>query len=155
MSRLGFYDRLLASTDDGAQSNEPRAFDCVNQFQERLRADLELLLNARARWNAFPETLSHTRDSVLNYGLPDISTVNLLEAQSQARFCNQLANAIERFEPRVEHVVVTLKDPGNHSNRAVSFVIEARVRQSNGYHELLFDSHLEPDTQRLNIETVL
>lgn len=100
-------DRLVddeATLRPSASRDRGRAYDKVLspwQYRQSVLRDLRWLLNTQALpaaegVEAFPEVAA----SVLNYGLPDLSS-RMLGGISDAELERVIARAIERFEPRI------------------------------------------------------
>lgn len=70
--------------------------------------DLNALLNTRRGANLIPEEFQAVSASLLNYGLPDISSYNLGGDPQGLR--RDIETAIRTFEPRLSGVTVTVED---------------------------------------------
>jgi type VI secretion system protein ImpF len=81
-------------------------------------------------------------ESAFNFGLPDITNLSADSSETPARLRRYIEGAIERFEPRLTRVRVTLRDAGDPTDRRVQFLIEADLR-------------VEPDPERVEFDTVL
>jgi type VI secretion system lysozyme-like protein len=93
---------------------------------EILRRELEMLLNTRCDREPTPE-LGELASSVLAYGLPDLSHVDLRDPARAAGLCALVRDRIAAFVPRLTDVSVRLARPG--AVGAVRLRIEGRWRQ--------------------------
>lgn len=86
-----------------------------SSVRESIVRDLSRLLNTRAPlFGPVPERASHT---VLNYGVPDFSSLNPRSESDAAGLSALIAERISRFEPRLAEVRVMLtKNPESHNS---------------------------------------
>jgi type VI secretion system protein ImpF len=111
-------------------------------LKESIRRDLERLLNTR---QPHPDELGGyelTRNSVLNYGLPDLNSLNTSSRAHLQQVQVAVQNCIELFEPRLEEVTVSVehRDLGK---REIRFHIEARLVVHQMTDTVSFDSLLD------------
>ncbi|CAL93914.1 type VI secretion system baseplate subunit TssE [Azoarcus olearius] len=97
-------DRLMA-TGGGAGTTAPTA----DTLRTALARDLEALLNTRATC-ALDATSEFPRasGSLLTFGLPDFDSLNLHGAPDRRRLTDEVRRAIERNEPRLARVQVSM-----------------------------------------------
>ena len=129
-------------------STEPQAGRSLHpaQLKELVKRDLEWLLNSKRDLVEPPEGLNHLGGSLLTYGLPDISTSSLANAEDQDRLRRAIEATIARFEPRLAHVVVSLIE-GRALDRSIRFRIEALLRIEPTPEPVTFDSVLKLPTK--------
>jgi len=130
-------DRLTQVEEWPATRNKSVRF-----FRDALKRDLEWLLNTRkpplpelAAWPA-------ARDSVINYGLPDISALGLSSASDQRALRLAIEAALRIFEPRLTDVHVTLES-SDTVDRRLRFHIEGNMKLDPAPEEISFDTVLE------------
>jgi len=100
--RLSILDRLTAPTP--GRSDAALQGIGVRELKQEVARDLEWLLNTRT-WlspeqNAL-EGLEEARESLLTYGIPDLSTYSWANPQDCQRIANLVETAIRVFEPRL------------------------------------------------------
>lgn len=100
----------------------------VEQTRQVVLRDLEELFNSintfRSNGAAFPET----QDSIVAYGLPDLASIEAVSAEQRTTIGKAIKKAIERFEPRLRAIRVTLLDPEEDLARgAIRFRVDARL----------------------------
>jgi type VI secretion system protein ImpF len=118
-------DRLLDDAPDQPQQGIALYFDLSN-FKAALARDLEALLNTRAiAPNDLFEQYPLSACSVLNYGIPDLSGLSLLNPDDKELLRKHVQRAIEQHEPRLSQVSVTLDTPGSHTERLLHFRVDA------------------------------
>ena len=80
----------------------------ANDLLETLRRDLENLLNARRRTPTMPDDLPIARDSMLAFGLPELSSLRADTHEDWQAVGARLKEALERHDPRLRDVQVTV-----------------------------------------------
>lgn len=113
---------------------------------ESVRRDLEALLNTRQTQGDLPSYYVELTHSVFTFGVPDVSILSALVLDGETEMGPLLAELIERFEPRLREIRVTLtdKDP---RGRELRFHIEGRLRVE-PFPELGFETVVELTTGR-------
>jgi len=111
-------------------------------FKDALRRDLEWLLNTRQPH--LPELAGFTaaKATVINFGLPDISSLGLLSAADHKSLRLAIEVCIRNFEPRLMDVHVTLES-SDTVDRKLRFHIEGNMRLDPAPEEISFDTVLE------------
>jgi type VI secretion system protein ImpF len=127
---VSVLDRLLAGED--ASAVETRSYrKAIAALRSSVLRDLEALLNARigadprAR-NPF-EGNSNVEGELLRFGLPDLTLIDLRNERKRDGLRLLIADAVQRFEPRLVDVRVTVRGTGEHKG-STRFLIEARLR---------------------------
>jgi type VI secretion system protein ImpF len=112
-----------------------------SSIRESVVRDLSRLLNTRAPlFGPVPERAAH---SVLNYGVPDFSSLSPRSEQDAAGLSALLADRIACFEPRLTDIrVVLIKNPESHNSLiglVYASLILGKVREPVSF-PLLFDA---------------
>lgn len=130
-------DRLTQVEDWPATRNESVRF-----FRDAVKRDLEWLLNTRKP--PLPELSSRpaVRDTVINYGLPDISSLGLSSSSDQRALRQAIEVSLRVFEPRLMNVHVTLES-SDTVDRRLRFHIEGSMNMDPAPEEIAFDTVLE------------
>ena len=134
-----------------ADSDEQDQRQVLTVYQQDIQHDLEELLNTRFRILTVDPHLKHTQQSLLNYGLPDLSTINVTDANSRAIFCRQMQEAIQHYEPRLKSIVVTFKEQLHKNQQTIQFKIEAQLTFAE-HISITLDSALEPLSRKVHLE---
>jgi type VI secretion system protein ImpF len=108
-----------------------------------VKRDLEALLNTIRIADKVPEAYTELRDSLWLYGLPDINSISLQNAQDEDRLLRGLERAIQLFEPRLARVRVTSYDRVVKSRQVVEFHLEAMLMIEPAPERIAFDTVLE------------
>lgn len=129
-------DRITAVEDWPATRAQSLRF-----FKEALKRDLEWLLNTRQpplELAAYPLA----KASVINYGLPDISSLGLSSASDHRRLRVAIETCLANYEPRLTDVRVTLQG-SDTTDRRLRFHIEGNMKLDPAPEEISFDTVLE------------
>ncbi len=152
--RPSILDRLLDDDPDNQSEVDVGREQKLADLRTSVRRDLEKLLNTRYRVVEPPEELENLENSLLNYGLPDLATVNTLDISKKNEFTQNLENLLKNFEPRFKSVRVNFTENQNKTDRTLRFSIEATIYADPYPEVVIFDSILEPVTRTVNVEEV-
>jgi type VI secretion system protein ImpF len=138
-----------------SQGNSRPSSDMLLQsLRESVRYDLECLLNTRYRCVSANEKYTHLQSSLLNYGLPDLSTVNLSSHVGRHKFCRQIEQTITKYDPRIRRVKVTTESNIDTDDPTIRFRVEAKLFANPAPETIVFDSSLNPVTQLVAVNEV-
>ncbi|KMJ49743.1 type VI secretion protein [Vogesella sp. EB] len=135
-------DRLLDDQPDLSHGSEQLLFE-LPQFRRSLARDLEALLNTRIM--AQPELYAAhplADDSMLQFGIPDLSGISLLNPDDRELLREQLRRAIEVHEPRLSRVRVNLDAP-RELERHLRFRVDAVLKVHPHRPPVSFDATLQ------------
>ncbi|MBL8837453.1 MAG: type VI secretion system baseplate subunit TssE [Alphaproteobacteria bacterium] len=144
--QLSLLDRLIDSQPDSRSDAPVTGRQSLTQVRAAVRRDLEALLNARARYRAWPDSLGEIGRSVVSYGLPDRAVAAMSGGHWRERLRKAIEDAIRKFEPRLIGVVVTVIDDASGIDRSIRFRIEATINLDPAPEPVTFDSQLDPTT---------
>ena len=114
--------------------------------------DLQALLNTRSALS--PASLvpyPTVSSSIVNYGLIDFAGMCMNSDADQQEICRAVRLAIERHEPRLHKVAVSLRATQEGINR-VDFVITARLKSAPLTEPISFNAVFRPSLQQYFIE---
>lgn len=135
-------DRLVGA-DRKWDGTRPTGWsDSLDVIKRGLLRDLQWILNTRQTSEPAEDPFEYLKQSVFNFGLPDITTLSASSSETPARLRRYIEDAIEMFEPRLTDVRVTMSDRGSSKDRRVQFLIEAEL-------------DVDPDPERVEFDTVL
>lgn len=145
-------DRLL--DDEPAVSREPpttRRQD-LRALEKSVARDVEALLNSRHETlEELPAEFEELNRSLLTYGLPDLTSLSLLNNDDRNRIRRAVEEAISNFEPRLQRVRVNLEAPREH-DRGLRFRIDALLRVDPTPEPVTFDAVLQLNTQQYVVQ---
>lgn len=114
----------------------------LRRLRASLRRDLEWLLNTRRPIIDLPEWCHEVENSLLRFGIPDLTSYSLGTARDQSKLIALLEDTIGAFEPRLRNVTVNLL-PVNSKARILKFQIEGLLRLESGAERIQFDTTLD------------
>jgi len=150
--RPSVLDRLL--NDPGPQ--ERRRSTTLRQVRSHVARDLEWLLNTRIsplpEWAAFREAY----DSVLTYGIPDLSTISHSSSDDRQELAAQLQSTIQRFEPRLipRSVHVEVSELPSVTEFRLRYRISATLLIEPIREPVLYDTDFDLESQSLSVREV-
>lgn len=145
----GLFDRL-DDTDEPPSGNrrEARARSVEHALRSVTR-DLQALLNTRCGVHqASFSPLPAVSGSILNYGLIDFAGMCMNSDTDQQEICKAVQLAIQRHEPRLHKVLVSLRGAINR----VEFVITAQLKHASMPEAMSFNAVFRPSLQQYSIE---
>ncbi len=130
-------DRLMEVEDWPSTRSQSTRY-----FRDALKRDLEWLLNTRQP--PMPELASYpgAKISVINYGLPDISSLGLNNASDHRALRLAIEACLRNYEPRLMNVRVSLEG-SDTVDRRLRFHIEGSMKLDPAPEEIAFDTVLE------------
>lgn len=152
--RPSVLDRLFDNVTHNTRDYDSDHHQLLKQLRNSIRRDLELLLNTRfyisEPSNSFPEL----DKSLLNYGLPDLATVNIIDIDKRNEFSRKLEETLSYFEPRFKSVRVSFLGNTDKSDRTLRFRIDAVIYADPLPEAVVFDSILESSTHTVSVKEV-
>lgn len=150
--RPSILDRLFDDEPDNSNEIDLGQHQKLKQLRSSVRRDLESLMNARYRVMQPGEEFEELDTSLLNYGLPDLATVNITDLDKRKEFTSRMEKILKEFEPRFKDVNVSYLDNKDNTDRTLRFRIDATLYADPSPEVVVFDSILEPVTRNINIE---
>ncbi len=126
----------------------------VEKMSLIVRRDLEDLLNTLHAYHKFPAGFPETEDSLLTYGLPDLASLESISSGQRASIAKMIQKAINRHEPRLRSVKVTVL-PGEADliRSAVKFRVNARLAVDPAP-EIAFETILDVGSGKYDVQRV-
>lgn len=136
-------DRLLDDHPrEQVESHLHQHFD-LNRLKRAVARDLEALLNSRnVNLEEDIERFPLARQSVIDFGITDLSSLSLLDPGDRAYLRDKIRITLERHEPRLERVVVSLDAPAG-SERMLRFRVDALLKVLPSRPPVSFDATLQ------------
>lgn len=135
-------DRLMSSDEDPFAGSVSWR-ESVERFKRSIRRDLEWLLNTRRVSEPVPEQYREVQHSMYNFGVPDITSLSRDSPDTYVRLQRYVQEAIERFEPRLAQVQVTLVRGSDAERNELHYRIEALLRMDPTPEQVAFDTLIE------------
>ena len=150
--RPSILDRLLDDDPASSVDSEQDRHLQIKNLRNSVRRDLENLLNTRLRVVDPGDEYGELGVSLLNYGLPDLATINTGDQQQRKQFIEQLETMVMAFEPRFKTVTINFQENTDQLDRTLRFRIDAVLYADPSPEIVVFDSILEPVSRTVNIE---
>ena len=150
--RPSILDRLFDDEPDNNHDFDHGQHHKLKQLRSSVRRDLESLMNARFRVMEPGEEYQELEKSLLNYGLPDLATINITDLDKRKEFTSKMEKILKEFEPRFKDVNVSYRDNKDNTDRTLRFRIDATLYADPSPEIVIFDSILEPLTRSISIE---
>jgi type VI secretion system protein ImpF len=154
MPMASVLDRLLDEEPDVSREPARSRNQALRELRQAVRRDLEYLLNTRHSYLRWAPALKEVDQSVLNYGLSDITGSGLSSAKDREEFCRTLQGILRRYEPRFKTVTVRLLENAAALDRTLRFRIDALLRVDPAPEPIVFDSMLEPSNSAFVVKGV-
>jgi type VI secretion system protein ImpF len=133
-------DRLIdLDPEHQVEAHLTRA-ESLRRLRASVRRDIEWLLNT-IRVSEAPENLNELRNSLYTFGIPDIASMSLENAQDGNKLLRGLERAISQFEPRLSNVHVSTHDAISRKQMYIEFRIDAVLM-------------IDPVPERLSFDTI-
>ena len=150
--RPSILDRLIDQEPHVDREATRSATQKLADLRQSVRRDLENLLNTRYRVVEPPEDLEQLNVSLLNYGLPDLATINISSVEKKREFTRDLERILREYEPRFKSVKVTPMENREATDRTLRFRIDAVLWADPAPQVVVFDSVLEPISRSVNVQ---
>ena len=144
-------DRLLDEHPDESRDRPKSRGQPLIELRNAIRRDLEALLNTRQRHLSWPSGLTELNHSLVNFGIPDVTRIDVATQQDRENFCRELEAAIRRHEPRFQSLKVVMLDNAEPLDRTLRFRVEALVYADPTPESMVFDSSLDPVTHNFSV----
>ncbi len=141
-------DRLLDDAPRNPQDVPQTASQLLTVIREAVRRDLENLLNSRCLPSS--RDLEQLQDSLVNYGLPDFTSLG--GPRDRLAFCEIIKSAIQRCEPRLRGIVVEPLTEADDAARPLTFRIAATLHVEPWSAPIVFDSYLDATNGSMDVK---
>jgi type VI secretion system protein ImpF len=148
-------DRLLDDHPEESRESAWRDVQVIRVLKASLCRDLQNLLNAHRLLAVIPEAYTELKTSLLNYGLPDLQSMEVREDHDLGLLCRLIEESIQAFEPRLQGVRVrpVIEAEGKKPiDRRVRFEIEAVLVVEPLREPVLFSSSLDVASGEFAVE---
>lgn len=144
-------DRLLDDEPDVRRDPPQPAHQVLREVKQAVCRDLQNLLNTRRRCVPWPPDLAELEQSLVDYGMPDFTAVNMGGSDGPEQLRRLLEAVIRRFEPRFKAVQVLLLESADPLDRTLRFRIDALLHAVPAPEPVTFDSALETATGTVEV----
>ncbi|WP_236943670.1 type VI secretion system baseplate subunit TssE [Jeongeupia sp. USM3] len=135
-------DRLLDDEPEQTRGGGWLSFD-LPDFKRALARDMEALLNTRTMdFSELFDAHPLAAESMIGFGIPDLSGISLLDPEDREFLRERIRKAIERHEPRLSRVRISLETP-RELERALRFRVDAILKVHPHRPPVSFDATLQ------------
>ena len=120
------------------------------ELRDSVQRDLQNLLNTRVRFLSPHNRLRDIQDTIVNYGLPDLTSQPLNSEQGKQEFAAWIERTVKRYEPRFKSVKVT-PVPRSDTVGGVTFRVDAILYADPAPEDVSFDSTIDPLTKSISL----
>jgi len=152
--RASILDRLIDNEPQSNTDSDANKYHKLKNLRNSVRRDLENLLNTRYKIMQPAEEYKEVELSLLNYGLPDLATINMSDVDKKKEFIENFETILREYEPRFKSIKVSYLDNSDKIDRTLRFRIDATLYADPYPEVIIFDSILEPVTRSINVKEV-
>jgi len=145
-------DRLIDHEPDAKRESARSRSQVIRELKVSVREDLEHLLNTRVRCVPFPPALKELKQSLVNYGIPDLTGSSLGTSKEREEFCRVIQGVIGQFDRRLKKLSVRLGEQTESLDRAIRFTIDAVLQAEPNPEPIVFDSTLQLATGTFEVK---
>ncbi len=110
-------------------------------YRDGIKRDVEWLLNSRRPFIPDLENYTEAANSVMNFGLPDLSQFGGVKHAPEA-LAKSITDTLRRFEPRIRDPLVSVTRTDDIA-RSVRFHVDGQLIFENADEDISFDTLLE------------
>jgi type VI secretion system protein ImpF len=144
-------DRLIDLEPRSHRDVLPTRAESVRDLRRAVQRDLDNLLNSRNSFFDLSSDFAEAGQSVLTYGLPDFSALNLASPRDQNRLRQAIETTIRTFEPRLTGIVATIT-PQPAADRSLRLHIDARLIMDPSPTPVSFDIVMPLHTRKYEVK---
>jgi type VI secretion system protein ImpF len=145
-------DRLLDYEPGVSREPARSRHQLLRELKQSVCRDLENLLNTRVRCVPWPPGLKEVQQSLVGYGIPDLTGASLGTKAERQEFCQIIKTVIDRFDPRLKKLSIRLIDPSGAVDRTIRFQIDAMLQAEPAPEPITFDSSLRLSTGTFEVK---
>jgi type VI secretion system protein ImpF len=146
---LSLFDRLIDDAPDELQEPAEDEESAFSRLKLGLRRDLEGLLNGKRPFSGWLAASPEAADTVIGFGLPDLSTEDFGTAAARERIRRMIATCIRTYEPRLARIEVEVD--GAPTSTGVRFRINAVLRVAEYEEAVIYDARLRPSDRAIAV----
>jgi type VI secretion system protein ImpF len=144
-------DRLIEYGENETPVDLGSRGQSLSEMQESVRRDLQDLLNTRQSATEMYPADAELAQSVLSYGLPDLTTLNPTVGDQRRLLQQTVEQTIRRFEPRLMEVRVTTAAVDPSSGRGLRLNVEALLKVAPAPLPVSFDTVVQPGSSEWRV----
>ena len=146
------FDRLIDDNPSVAEESPHSHRQLLFELKQSVRRDLQNLLNTRWKCNVWPPDYEELELSLVNYGIPDFSGVNMGGPENQKRLIEIVERAIEFFEPRFVQFSLVATNSENESDRTLRFKIDGHLHAQPSPEPVSYDTSMDISSAEFEVK---
>jgi type VI secretion system protein ImpF len=146
-------DRLLDDEPDRSVEPEWARAQGVFELRDNVKRDLESLLNCRQTRPDLVDNEDELAVSMLTFGLPDFTSIGGSGGDDQETLRRAVERTVERFEPRLKHVDVSVTPAKTSYERSLHLTISAMLWIDPEPIPISFDTIVQTATGTCEVKT--
>lgn len=139
-AQLPLLDRLIDPEPALATDRTLSTQAAMELLRAGVCRDLEELLNTRRRWRSWQPGLSHLKQSLVAYGLPDFASGAFNDQRRRDELRQLVEECIRTFEPRITNLKVSLVEATDKTSGTLRLRIDAMLRADPAPEPIIFDT---------------
>jgi type VI secretion system protein ImpF len=158
--RPSLLQRLIGEDGEARPTEDLRIG--LRELRREVLRDLEALLNTRVALHGSFDEHPEVRDSILAYGMPDVSTFSQSSENDMKHLTELIADIVRRFEPRLDGRSVRVEratdeaaalsgKPAQEPITNVRFRIHAVLHVEPLREHVTFDTRIEMETGAVHV----
>jgi len=145
-------DRLIDHDPQVSHEASRNRSQLLRDLKQAVRRDLENLLNTRIRCVPYRYEFKELKQSLVNYGIPDLTGLSLGGPKEREEFRRTIQAVIRQFEPRLKKLEVRIIDQADTIERTIRFHIEAVLQAEPAPEPIAFDSTVRLTTGSVDVK---
>ena len=147
-------DRLIDLDPERKAETPASRNQVIRELRESVRRDLETLLNTRVPCLSEVQEWQSSQSTIINYGVPDHSGLNLNNDDEREDFARLLQKIVLHYECRFKAVKIKVLSNDDAYDRTFRFRIDATLRVEPAVKAIVFDSSLENVSRKFTVRDV-
>lgn len=145
------FDRLIDDDPTTAEEKPSSRSQVLFEMKQSVRRDLQSLLNTRWKCVNWPPDYEELDLSLINFGIPDFSGVNMGGPEAQKRLIEIVERAIEFFEPRFLRFSLRLSTNQHEFDRTLRFKIEGLLKAEPSPEPVSYDTTMDVSSAQFEV----
>ncbi len=145
------YDRLIDNDPSSLEESQGSRSQVLFELKQSVRRDLQNLLNTRWKCVSWPPDYEELELSLINYGIPDFSGVNMGGPEAQKRLIEIVERAIEFFEPRFHRFSLLPSTNRNDYDRTLRFKIDGFLKAEPSPEPVSYDTTMDVSSAQFKV----
>lgn len=149
---LSLLTKLSPDFPDDSAGDE----DIEDLYLQEILENLHSLFASRCDFSGQFDDYDELTHSCINYGIPDLTSLNILNQRDLKVFCDKVTQAIIAFEPRLINPTfsVMLKSNDGHSTPVsqINFMLSSQIKFGGIAHDVNLVSNLDNVTRTLSVK---